>query len=1181
MNRSTITYRGITLHSVALFVFLVASLLDTGVLSAATPKNLALPDTPLDAQVGVPPNVLLTLDTSGSMASFYLPDSSDNGTRARDANSDYNYLYFNPKTDYTTQIDNNASLFPSLPSFTAAWPNGYDHTACSGNTVDLSKNYAVAWGGSSECTTGSEAAYYYTPNNNSGCTYPTTDDTCYTKNVIDTTSPAADQKNFAYWYSFYRSRILMAKTTATLAFAAIPDDKVRVSQQTLQTTTIPLFASFSGTARTNFFNWLQTQTASGYTPMRAAFSRAGEVFTTSGINSPYATIPGTQDEGVPGSGKEYSCRQNYNIAITDGYWNTTGPSPDNGDYDGASQKLPYTTFGVSTYTPGLPYSDVAGTSKDSITSLADIAFYYWITDLRSDLKANVPVYIRDATTDYNKDGKVDGTDIFLNPLNDPANWHHMVNFTIPLGLTGDLHYDPNYYQDPFSDPSNSSYTQWPAITNVNTDMNSKIDDLWHAAINSRGGFFAASDPTTLLKSLGAALNSIEARSGSAAALGGTDTSYQKDKYVFQAIYDPTDWHGDLVSYSIIDTTNAIWHAAEKLNTQDPTTGRTIVTYNPESHTGVQFNATQWSSLSAAEQTALQNTDILNYLRGDKSKEKSNGGTYRNRNYILGDIVHSAPEFVGPPNLKYPDSVEATPYSAFATKYASREPIVYVGANDGMLHGFDANTGFEKFAFVPSSVYPNLASLSSPSYTHKFFVDGSQTSADVYYGGNWHTILVGSLGNGGQEIYALDITDPSSFSYESTAAGKVLWEYTDSTDADGKDLGFTFSTPAIQKMNNNEWVAIFGNGYNNTASDSNPSTTGDAVLYIRDIQTGAKIATLDTGVGMAQDPTGQNRPNGLSTVGFLDVNGDFKVDYIYAGDLFGNLWKFDVSDVNPANWTVSKNSAGNIAPLFVATDAAGNRQPITSAPVVGQHASKSGFIINFGTGKYLESSDVTDTSVQSIYGIWDRNEAANHLTTIPRQDLLEQTILTTNDSQFAPVSIAGVVSETPVPWYPGSGLPTNPSTDGYLGWFMDLEDKTVTPSALGERVIYAPLRKQSRIIFVTMVPSEDPCNVGYSWITELNATTGMRLPYNVFDYNGDAVIDDKDLVNYSGNLVPGSRYRRIGDGGVLHGLYIAEVGTLGNQEVKLSSTSSGSIVKIHEQGDQQALGRRSWIQLLPP
>ena len=248
----------------------------------------------------------------------------------------------------------------------------------------------------------------------------------------------------------------------------------------------------------------------------------------------------------------------------------------------------------------------------------------------------------------------------------------------------------------------------------------------------------------------------------------------------------------------------------------------------------------------------------------------------------------------------------------------------------------AADGAEIFAFIPGPIFPKLTGagvaskdLTSPSYTHQFFVDGLPTMGDVFFNNAWHTVLVGGL-NQGDKAYTRSTSLLRRALTESNAASLVLWEFTDTNDA---DLGYTFTQPSIVRLHNSQWAAVFGNGYNNAQSDGRASTTGYAVLYIVNIETGSVIRKISTQAGSALTP------NGLATPAVVDLDGDVIADYVFAGDLLGNMWKFDIRDPNPANWHVAyTDGSSKPAPLYVATDSATptpNRQPITDRPEVGR------------------------------------------------------------------------------------------------------------------------------------------------------------------------------------------------------------------------------------------------------
>ena len=421
-------------------------------------------------------------------------------------------------------------------------------------------------------------------------------------------------------------------------------------------------------------------------------------------------------------------------------------------------------------------------------------------------------------------------------------------------------------------------------------------------------------------------------------------------------------------------------------------------------------------------------------------------------------------------------------------------MVYVGSNGGMLHGIKTADGREKLAYVPAAVFDNLWQLSLTDYSHRNFVDGPIGENDVYYAGAWHSLLVSGLGTGGQGYFALDITDPTLFS-EANATSIARWEFTDNDDA---DLGYTFSKPSLVRLANGKWGVIVGNGLNATEADGNASSSGNGVIFILDAEDGSLIAKLDTKQGTADDPKGLSRPNGIIGTSVVDEDGDFIVDRLYAGDLFGNVWAFDLSSSNPSQWASAYGSANNPDPLFVAI-ANSIEQPITSDLKVKSHPSQEGFMVYFGTGKYLGKSDLTDQSQQTFYAIWDR--MGTNSDGFTRSRLLEQTI---TEYATASTDLRGrVVSEYPIVWDDGS---SPQGAEEKLGWYIDL------PEA-GERVHQAPTLRDGRVIFVTVTPANDPCaGEGTSWLMEVDGTTGGRLNESVFDFNKDRVFNDQDMIN---------------------------------------------------------------------
>lgn len=623
-----------------------------------------------------------------------------------------------------------------------------------------------------------------------------------------------------------------------------------------------------------------------------------------------------------------------------------------------------------------------------------------------------------------------------------------------------------------------------------------------------GTAFDASNTTTLNSAFNTIFSNILAESGAAAAVALTSGSVIAGGKIYQGEFNSADWSGDLVAYNTNPSTGAIttvaWRGGSVLNGQNYDTGRRIITHKPSTGGGIPFRwptnpASPTSSELDVSQVIALNTNVssvndgdgqnrLNFLRG-----QTGISGFRSRLIsVLGDLVNSAPAYVGVPAFNYPDALEAQSYNSFRIAHGTRTPMLYVGANDGMLHAFDAATGQERLAYVPSKVYANLSKLTSPTYTHQYYVDGSPTVVDTFYSNAWHTTLVASLGAGGQGLFALDVTNPSTFS-EANASSIVKWEYSDA------DMGYVYGQPSIVKLNTGAWAAVFSNGYNNSEADGSASTTGYAYLYIVNIETGALIAKISTKAGSV------GTPNALAAPTLIDRDGDGDVDYAYAGDLLGNMWKFDLCDEDnqgrcdnsSTGWGVAFGTAASPQPLFVARDAGGNPQPITGAVEVSRHHTGDGYQLYFGTGKYLESSDIANTDTQTFYSLWDM--AVSPSTISGRSVLQQQTItnsLTVTGKQYR------TSSSNAVDW--------DGSVTGTIqrGWYMDLTS--------GERVVSEPSLFSRRVLFTTLIPNATACSGGGTgWLMELDATTGGALGGPTFDVNGDGVVDSNDNLGTAG------------------------------------------------------------------
>ncbi len=718
------------------------------------------------------------------------------------------------------------------------------------------------------------------------------------------------------------------------------------------------------------------------------------------------------------------------------------------------------------------------TSGGSTDSLADVAMYYYSTDLRTADLGNCTGAMGSDVCFNNVGGTVADT-----AIRDNATWQHMTTYTLGLGNNGTLTYDPNYLTQVSGDYANvkNGTRNWPVPTGNATN----IDDLWHAAVDGRGQYFSASEPNSLILGLKSALDSIKAVTGAAsAAATSTLQPVQGDNDIYVAKFTSALWYGDVLSYKIDPDTGVVasvndftWSAQtelDKLVTGYGASSRKIWYAKPGA-TSLATAAFTYDNLDPTTQAYFNNfcSDVLkkgaggtshplqcpfattgnlgyansgqnlvNYLRGDPTY--ANNSVFRSRDHLLGDIINASPLFVGQPGFRYNDSG----YSSFAQ--TARTNVIYAAANDGMLHAFDRTSGAEKWAYIPTDVLPNLYKLADINYpsNHMYLVDGSPVEGDVYDSGQskWRSILVAGLGAGGSSYYALDVTVPES--------PKLLWEYRE------KDLGLSFGNPIITKLSDGTWVVLLTSGYNNTNGD------GNGHLYVLNALTGALLMKIDTNISGAAVGS-KTTPSGLAKINnYVEADTDNTTKVVYGGDLLGNVWRFDINSlVKPYL------SAMRLAQLKVGT----TLQPIATKPSLAQivYNGVSYKVLYVGTGEYLGLSDLTNTAKQTIYALkdnWDETGLGDVRAATNPAMVVQKATATVNATKDN--IITGTALK--VDW-----------TNG-IGWYLDL-------IGTGERVTVNPLIVLNALYVGTNVPNLDACSAGgNSWLYKLDISNGAAL-----------------------------------------------------------------------------------------
>lgn len=847
----------------------------------------------------------------------------------------------------------------------------------------------------------------------------------------------AAMTNFANWFAYYRKRHLATRAGITEAF--VDTSGLRVGYFEINDRVDATMRDLDDEDdKAAFYNSVVNLRGSGGTPNREAVNHLGRQFQRTDANAPILK----------------QCQANFGMLFTDGFSNASNPASP-GNVDG----------GASPYFQSNVFRDTTS------NTLADIVASFYITNPRPLLPTGqVPV---SDTCDIN------------DPRQDCNPNLHMNFYGITLGARG-LEYGVNVPAT--TDP----YTTKPTWPTAFSDRHpSAVDDLWHAAINGRGKFLNAKTPQGIAEAIDEVIEGVLADGVSSGSRGasGARISGGSNSFTIEPSFaaNDADWTGDLVAWAIRRNgslvSTPLWSAATKLDAR-AYSNRDIFFAKVPGMRGTggldskRFNdtnvgATNYALLGLTASGALSKygatgalmPNIVDYLRGSTLLEQDGtaGKTYRARSSVLGDIVNSAPLIASPKdNFGYYSRFDASgqSYSDYLTEKSARAPVVYVGANDGMLHAFDASTttcpgqfpdpsacsvgtsGRELFAFIPNGVIGKMGRLLDPDYgeggnRHTYFVDGEINVVDVKDGTDWETVLVGATGAGGRSVFALNVSNPTSF-----GENDVLWELNNTVAGFG-DLGHTVGRPLILPLKDGAttvWAALFGNGY---GGDSRKPS-----LYIVNAMTGALIRQITPNDGEA------GVFNGLGEITAIDTDRDGRSDTVYGGDLRGNVWKFRLDGPN-ASWAVAFGGR----PLFTATDTANNRQPITGGFRISAGPS-GGVTVLFGTGSYVFESDrAAGTRLQSLYAVWDKSDAdaaANAVAT-RTSSLVRQTVVSDNGTTRD-------ISRNVV----------NYATK--FGWYLDLAHPTA--GAVGERFVGVPRIQNGKVFFATYTPqAADECGAG--------------------------------------------------------------------------------------------------------
>ena len=895
-----------------------------------------------------------------------------------------------------------------------------------------------------------------------------------------------EMTNYANWYAYYRTRMQLMKTVVSNVFAKIDGSRFRVGLMSIKAdkhdySNNPMFVGpeeFTGSQRGTWYSRLQGANPDGDTTLRSALSTAGRLFAGKLNDSTYNEVK-IKDP------LQYSCQKNYAILSTDGYWTPEGRGVKIdgtsfvGDVDGDNNSETLADVAAYYYN-----NDLRSDKTNNVRSncARDYADHQHMTTFTLGLGVNgtcgpdhcipetdpsgcaaLPNISRtwldpdrygDAKIDDLEHAAINGRGLYFSAMDVSS---------LQSGLTDTL--------ERISNPDVFGVASAATVINPNfisTDKNYVFSSSYQAGtwsgelvrqqIQDNGtltdglGWWSAMEMLDCAMSPPAWVANKSYRKGDIYQRGSNCYAVMKE-YTSGATYAGSGVDASpntrLIT-SISPNSRRIYFPAF-----DELTKRTeLKDFNYTSLKGAKLNVSfdkanlsdnlsQFSSMVDSKKTLASGENLVKYLAGDRTKE---GDYYRARMHVLGDIVGSAASYVQKPSFNYLDhgyGVDPTDPSkkGFSVDKSSRKGMVYVGANDGMLHAFEAETGKEHWAYIPTQVLPNMYKLADKKYTHQFFVDSTpevgdfcpntqDASSSSCTPDQWKTALVGGLGRGGKGYYALDVTDPSNPSF--------MWEFSN------VNMGYTYGNPRITKLKDGTWVALLTSGYNNA--------DGKGHLYVVKMSDGSLIRDIATNVGSVTAPIGLAR----IAAHVLRPDTDNTTVAVYGGDLLGNLWRFDVNgDIGATGYDAQK--------LVTFLDANSSAQPVTTKPTVS--TVKGQTVVYVGTGRYLGVSDLSNTQTQSFYAVKDKGDAVTLGN--PRTagaGFVGQTLTTdtcTATSQFCHATEeVRKMSQNPVNWATQNG------------WYVDFPGS-------GERVNTDPSLGLGTLVFTTNLPvppatDYDPC-----------------------------------------------------------------------------------------------------------